>query len=55
MSARPNTPPAGDHPEKGTDAKERRHFIEQIIEADNASSKHKGRVHTRFPPEPNGY
>jgi glutaminyl-tRNA synthetase len=30
-------------------------FIEQIIEADNASGKHGGRVHTRFPPEPNGY
>ena len=30
-------------------------FIEQIIEADNASGKHQGRVHTRFPPEPNGY
>src|SRR5579871_1869496 len=31
------------------------HFIEEIIEADNASGKHQGRVHTRFPPEPNGY
>src|SRR5271165_327690 len=30
-------------------------FIEQIIEADNASGKNGGRVHTRFPPEPNGY
>lgn len=30
-------------------------FIEEIIEADNASGKHQGRVHTRFPPEPNGY
>jgi len=30
-------------------------FIRQIIEADNASGKHGGRVHTRFPPEPNGY
>jgi len=30
-------------------------FIEQIIEQDNASGKHEGRVHTRFPPEPNGY
>lgn len=32
-----------------------RHFIQEIIEADNASGKHGGRVHTRFPPEPNGY
>ena len=30
-------------------------FIEQIIEADNATGKWGGRVHTRFPPEPNGY
>jgi glutaminyl-tRNA synthetase len=30
-------------------------FIEQIIEKDNISGKHGGRVHTRFPPEPNGY
>lgn len=32
-----------------------RHFIQQIIDADNESQKHNGRVHTRFPPEPNGY
>ncbi len=31
------------------------HFIEQIIEDDNRSGKWDGRVHTRFPPEPNGY
>jgi glutaminyl-tRNA synthetase len=31
------------------------HFIEQIIEDDNKSGKFGGRVHTRFPPEPNGY
>ena len=30
-------------------------FIEEIIEEDIANGKHKGRVHTRFPPEPNGY
>ena len=30
-------------------------FIRQIVEADRVSGRHQGRVHTRFPPEPNGY
>ncbi|MEJ6981087.1 glutamine--tRNA ligase/YqeY domain fusion protein [Pedobacter sp. P351] len=30
-------------------------FIEEIIEEDIKNGKHQGRVHTRFPPEPNGY
>lgn len=30
-------------------------FVRQIIEADNESGKWGGVVHTRFPPEPNGY
>ena len=30
-------------------------FIRNIINEDNESGKHGGRVHTRFPPEPNGY
>lgn len=30
-------------------------FIRQIINEDNKTGKHDGRVHTRFPPEPNGY
>ncbi|MCG8426736.1 MAG: glutamine--tRNA ligase/YqeY domain fusion protein [Chromatiales bacterium] len=30
-------------------------FIRQIIDADLQNGKHGGRVHTRFPPEPNGY
>jgi glutaminyl-tRNA synthetase len=30
-------------------------FIEQIVVADRKSGKNDGRVHTRFPPEPNGY
>ncbi len=31
------------------------HFLEAIVEADRAANKWGGRVHTRFPPEPNGY
>ncbi len=30
-------------------------FVRQIVADDVASGKHRGRVHTRFPPEPNGY
>lgn len=30
-------------------------FIEEIIEEDIKNNKHGGRIHTRFPPEPNGY
>ncbi len=30
-------------------------FIEEFIEEDIANGKHAGRVHTRFPPEPNGF
>ncbi len=35
--------------------KEYRNFIETIIETDIENGKNDGRVHTRFPPEPNGY
>jgi glutaminyl-tRNA synthetase len=30
-------------------------FIEEIIELDNSNNTYQKRVHTRFPPEPNGY
>jgi glutaminyl-tRNA synthetase len=32
-----------------------RDFIREIIVSDRETGKHGGRVHTRFPPEPNGY
>ncbi len=35
--------------------KENLNFIEEIIEEDIKANKHGGRIHTRFPPEPNGY
>jgi glutaminyl-tRNA synthetase len=31
------------------------HFIEEIIVSDVSEGKNGGRIHTRFPPEPNGY
>jgi glutaminyl-tRNA synthetase len=34
---------------------EKRNFLRDIIEDDLRTDKYKGRVHTRFPPEPNGY
>lgn len=36
-----------------TDAK--RNFITEIIDEHNDTGRYQGRVHTRFPPEPNGY
>ena len=38
-----------------TDNKPTGNFIRSIIDADLAAGKNDGRVHTRFPPEPNGY
>jgi glutaminyl-tRNA synthetase len=47
------------NPEKNapisTESTSSTNFIKQIIEADRAAGKNDGRVHTRFPPEPNGY
>ncbi len=38
-----------------TDPKPSLNFIEAIIEEDLRNNKNESRVHTRFPPEPNGY
>ena len=40
---------------ENVEEKRRLNFIEEIIEKDCASGRWEGRVHTRFPPEPNGY
>lgn len=38
-----------------TEEKKPLNFIREIIEEDLKTNKYNGRVHTRFPPEPNGY
>ena len=38
-----------------TDSTASLNFIQQIVEEDLQTGKYDGRVHTRFPPEPNGY
>lgn len=46
-----NSPPS----DKQASAAAPSNFIRHLIEKDVDSDKHGGRVHTRFPPEPNGY
>src|SRR5512134_420214 len=41
--------------ENKTEEKKSLNFLELIIEEDLRNNTHEGRVHTRFPPEPNGY
>jgi glutaminyl-tRNA synthetase len=38
-----------------SDSRPKSHFVRDIILRDIVSNKNEGRVHTRFPPEPNGY
>jgi glutaminyl-tRNA synthetase len=49
-----NTKPPPDDGGEGRE-KPSLNFIEEIIEEHNRSGRFGGRVHTRFPPEPNGY
>ncbi len=44
-----------DTPSVNTEPSRSLNFIEQIIEKDLFEGKNEKRVHTRFPPEPNGY
>jgi glutaminyl-tRNA synthetase len=43
------------NPKNQSESKSSLNFIEQIIEEDIKTGKNESRVHTRFPPEPNGY
>ena len=51
MASPDNSRPPGE----GGSGKPASNFIRQMIQQDLAANKHQGRVHTRFPPEPNGY
>jgi len=42
-------------PEDEREGGDSKNFIEEIIDEHNSSGRFEGRVHTRFPPEPNGY
>lgn len=44
-----------DHKQSDEVSPERRNFVRDIVEEDLKTDKFGGRVHTRFPPEPNGY
>jgi len=44
-----------DKKKANSESPERKNFIRDIIDEDLRTNKFRGRVHTRFPPEPNGY
>jgi glutaminyl-tRNA synthetase len=50
-----NEPKADVQKKKASDTTVPTNFIKQIIDEDIKADKNDGRVHTRFPPEPNGY
>jgi glutaminyl-tRNA synthetase len=50
-----NEPKADVQKKKASDTTVPTNFIKQIIDEDIKANKNDGRVHTRFPPEPNGY
>lgn len=43
------------NPETETNEPRKKNFIESIVEEEIRQGKNDGKVHTRFPPEPNGY
>ncbi|MFW6148752.1 MAG: glutamine--tRNA ligase/YqeY domain fusion protein [Atribacterota bacterium] len=43
------------HSKENNNSKESVNFIQSIIDRDRENNKYGGRVHLRFPPEPNGY
>jgi len=43
------------HSQENNHSKESVNFIQSMIDRDRAKNKYGGRVHLRFPPEPNGY
>src|SRR5262249_15548728 len=59
LMSTPNPPKGGkkDRPADAAKVPEApgKHFIEEIVEEHNRTGRFQGRVHTRFPPEPNGY
>jgi glutaminyl-tRNA synthetase len=44
-----------DNNERNEETRKPLNFIEQIVEEDLKNNKNDGRIHTRFPPEPNGF
>ena len=47
--------PEGGNPQENNESSRAVNFIQAIIEEHNQTGRFGGRVHTRFPPEPNGY